>query len=167
MNRLSGTTRIFALCVVALLAPLSGRARSADATKLEQDFAKNAIVIEASGTACYDFDVFLAITGTQQRRGLMNVKKLPEFTGMLFVYTQDDYHSMWMKNTYIPLDMVFIRSDGTIAWIARDTEPLSLRSISPEEPVQYVLELNGGVTEALQIEPGSRVLLPGDLSLSQ
>ena len=93
----------------------------------------------------------------------MFVRDLPErFTGMLFVYDRTRYRrSMWMKNTYIPLDMLFIRRDGVISSIIENTEPLSLTSRSSEEPVTYVLELGGGVTAALGISAGDRVLWSG------
>ena len=127
---------------------------------LGRAFSRDSIVIEASGSACYDFHVYLALTPEQQRRGLMHVRRLPGFTGMLFVYGSDDMRSMWMKNTYIPLDILFIRSDGSVESIARMTEPLSLQSITSGEPVRYVLELNGGVADELGIDSGSTVHLP-------
>jgi hypothetical protein len=67
---------------------------------------------------------------------------------------------MWMKNTLIPLDILFIRGDGSVASIARMTEPQSLRSIASDEPVKYVLELNGGVADELGIDSDSVVYLP-------
>ena len=78
---------------------------------------------------------------------------------MLFIHGRDDLHSMWMKNTWIPLDMLFVRADGSVASIERDTEPQSLRSIGATEPVRYVLELNAGVTDALSIGEGSYLVL--------
>lgn len=129
---------------------------------LESAFSSTSIVMQtsASGSACYHFDVYLALTPEQQRRGLMHVRRLPRFTGMLFVYRNDDIHSMWMKNTLIPLDILFIRSDGSVSSIAPMTEPLSLRSIASNEPVRYVLELNGGIAEGLGIDTDSVVYLP-------
>lgn len=160
--------RIGALLVGGVLSlPVATRAQSSEEKALDDAFARNSIIIEASEAACYDFDVYLALTDTQQRRGLMHVRRLPRSSGMLFVYADSGQHSMWMKNTYLPLDILFIRGDGTIATIARQTEPLSLRSIASTEPVRYVLELNAGVTEALRIDTQSRILLPGDLSMSQ
>ena len=141
---------------------LSGQ--SVTDARLDDIFNSGSLVIEASGTACYEFDVYLALTPEQQRRGLMHVKRLPEFTGMLFVYRSENLRSMWMKNTFIPLDMLFIRGDGTISSIAEMTEPLSLQTISSDEPVTYVLELNGGVTAELGIDTDSVVYLPGDLA---
>jgi len=130
-----------------------------DADELSSAFESGTIIIEAEKDACYRFDVYLATSREQQIRGLMHVRQLPEFTGMLFSYSQPNLHSMWMKNTYISLDILFIRGDGTISNIAADTEPLSLKSISSAEPVSYVLELNAGVTSRLQIGTHSLVHL--------
>ncbi len=127
---------------------------------MDRAFGRDSIVIETSGSACYEFDVYLALTPEQQRRGLMHVRRLPQFTGMLFVYGGDDVRSMWMKNTYIPLDILFIRSDGSVESVAQMTEPLSLRSIASGEAVRYVLELNGGIAEKLGINSSSTVYLP-------
>ena len=88
----------------------------------------------------------------------MRVRSLPASTGMLFVYTAEDYHSMWMKNTFIPLDILFATSDGSVSSIARNTVPQSLESIRSTEPVMFVLELNAGITKLLAIEPGSRLI---------
>ncbi|MDX1515350.1 MAG: DUF192 domain-containing protein [Woeseiaceae bacterium] len=116
------------------------------------------LIVNASLHACYRFDVWLATERTQQIRGLMHVRDMPATSGMLFVYEDPDVYSMWMKNTYIPLDIAFARADGTIANIVRDTEPLSLASIASTEPVTYVLELNAGVTGRLSIDENSRLL---------
>ena len=87
----------------------------------------------------------------------MFVRALPERSGMLFIYDENDIHTMWMKNTYISLDLVFIRGDGTVASIIRDAQPLSLQTLSSTEPVSYVLELNAGVTRRYNIGRGSRI----------
>lgn len=128
-------------------------------TDLAAAFGSTSIVIVANLHACHSFEVFIAETDVQRQRGLMFVRELPPQSGMLFVYHDTAVHSMWMKNTYIPLDMLFIRSDGTVSSVARNTEPLSLRSIGAIEPVTFVLELNAGVTERLFIDSGSRLIL--------
>ncbi len=87
------------------------------ADELDDAFDRDVLVIVGSSHTCYLFDIYLAVTTVQTRRGLMHVRKMPETTGMLFVYEEDDYHSMYMKNTLIPLDMLYIRADGTIATI--------------------------------------------------
>ena len=124
---------------------------------LDAAFEKDVLIIHASNHACYRFDIYIAATTEQRNRGLMFVRSLPETTGMLFLYDFDAYLSMWMKNTYIPLDILFVRADGTVSSIAHETEPLSLRSIAALEPVRYVLELNAGVAEKLFIDQYSRL----------
>lgn len=125
---------------------------------LDAAFAKDVLVIEASAHACYRFDIYLAVEREQTRRGLMFVRDLPLMTGMLFVYDSDSYYSMWMKNTLIPLDMVFVLSDGRVSSIIQNTEPQSLTSQGAIEPVRYVLELNAGVTERFSIDTDSRLI---------
>ena len=128
--------------------------------ELASAFDQGSIIIEASENACYRFDVYLATSREQHLRGLMHVRELPEFSGMLFIYGAPSTQSMWMKNTYISLDILFIRADGTIANIETDTEPLSLSSIRSLGPVSYVLELNAGTATRLHIDDNSRVHFP-------
>ena len=125
---------------------------------LDDAFERDVLIIEASLHACYRFDVWLAVDRSQQLRGLMHVREMPQTTGMLFVYDTADHHSMWMKNTYISLDIAFARSDGSISNVVTGTEPLSLKSISSTGAVSYVLELNAGVAERLSINEQSRLL---------
>jgi len=108
------------------------------------------------------FDVYLAKTDEQWRRGLMFVRTMPERTGMLFIYDDEDIRSMWMKNTYIPLDIVFALSDGTISSVIKDAVPLSLKSLASREPAKYVLELNAGTARRLGIGQDSRILWSGE-----
>ena len=143
--------------LAAIAAVTSGTAIAEES--LDQVFAREVLIIEASEHACYRFDLYLAVNTAQQRRGLMHVRQLPEWSGMLFVYRDPGMHSMWMKNTYIPLDMLFIRGDGSVASVATDTEPLSLESIGSTEPVNFVLELNAGVSRKLHIDAGSKLIL--------
>jgi uncharacterized membrane protein (UPF0127 family) len=150
------TVRIIAiLCLSFLLS-----AQSSEDGDLDAAFAKDVLVIAASEHACYVFDVYLAMTPQQRTRGLMFVRHMPQFTGMLFVYPRASVLSIWMKNTYIPLDILFIRADGSIANIWTHTEPLSLASLRSIEPLNYALELNAGVTERLGIDTDSHVYLP-------
>lgn len=108
------------------------------------------------------FDVYLAKTDKQRRRGLMFVRNMPESTGMLFLYDQEDIHSMWMKNTYISLDIIFALGDGSISSVTPDTVPLSLASLASREPVQYVLELNAGAARRFGIGQSSRIIWNDD-----
>lgn len=128
---------------------------------LDAAFERETLVIRASEYACHRFDIWVARSRPQQTRGLMFVRDLPEGTGMLFVYADAGPRAMWMKNTYITLDIVFIRGDGVVSSIIRDTEPLSLRSLRSVEPVTYVLELGGGVTDALSINSEDQIYWSG------
>jgi len=121
-------------------------------------FTQTRAIIETSGRSCLMLEIYLADSAEQHRQGLMFIDQMDEFEGMLFRYDQVAMIHMWMKNTHIPLDMVFIRGDGEIAGIARQTTPMSTKRISSPEPVPLVLELNGGMTERWRIEPGNRLL---------
>ena len=146
-------SRILITLLIAVF--LSGQ--SYTVADLDADFERDVLVISASEHACYRFDVWLALTNSQFARGLMHVRNLPDNAGMLFVYSQPDGRSMWMKNTYIPLDILFIRNNGTVSSVARHTEPLSLRSIASVEPVTLVLELNAGTADRLKIGPDNQI----------
>ena len=124
---------------------------------LEESFQSDVLVIVARD-ACFRFDIYLAVSPQQQRRGLMFVRDLPERTGMLFVYTDERYRSMWMKNTYISLDMVFARRDGSVTNIVEGTVPLSEESVTSSEPATFVLELNAGTARRLSIDEDSRLV---------
>ena len=145
-----------AMATLLLTLLLSGQSYSVD--DLDADFPADTIVISASEYGCYRFKVWVAVTNQEHSRGLMHVRDLPTDAGMLFVYRNPGRRSMWMKNTYIPLDILFIRHDGTVSSIISNTEPLSLRSISSIEPVTYVLELNAGTTEQLAIAANNQVI---------
>ena len=103
-------------------------------------------------------NAYLADTPTKRTQGLMHVADLPENEGMLFVFRSSRYVSMWMKNTVISLDIVFIKADGTIAHIHQDAKPLSLQSISSRNRVKWVLELKAGVAEKLSLRPGDKLV---------
>lgn len=83
--------------------------------------------------------------------------RLAADAGMLFDFHNDDFRAFWMKNTPLPLDMVFIRADGTISSISSNAKPMSEEPITSHEPVRAVLEINGGRAAALDIQPGERV----------
>ena len=85
---------------------------------------------------------------------------LPDDRGMLFDFGKDEVVQMWMKNTYIPLDMVFVGRDGRVVSIAADTEPLSERTISSGGPVTGVIELNAGAAAKMGLKVGDQVRHP-------
>jgi uncharacterized protein len=127
------------------------------ATVHAQSFEPLAIV---SGTSKHAFQVEVAKNDADRAQGLMYRRNMAPDHGMLFDFARVQPISMWMQNTYIPLDMLFIRPDGTIARIAENAEPLSTRTIPSGEPVLAVLELNGGTAARLRLKPGDRVEHP-------
>lgn len=112
-------------------------------------------LVTASGVVT--LDVELADTPARQALGLMYRTSLPERYGMLFTNDPPRESSMWMRNTYIPLDMVFIRADGTVHRIAEMTEPHSEEVISSNGPVAAVLEIAGGSARKLGLKAGDKV----------
>jgi uncharacterized protein len=141
---------ILAMAAAAyLVAPLPA-ARGAEQQTLEI----------ASKTGVHVFSVELAVTDEERERGLMFRRSVPELTGMLFDFKRDQEVSMWMKNTYVSLDMIFIQSDGRIRRIAENTEKESLKIIPSGGPVRAVLEVAAGTARKLGIEPGDRIASP-------
>jgi uncharacterized membrane protein (UPF0127 family) len=115
------------------------------------------VVEIATRTGVHVFSVELAATDADRARGLMYRQQLPEEHGMLFDFEREEPVAMWMHDTYIPLDMIFIRGDGRILRIAERTEPLSDRIIPSGGPVRAVLEVAGGTAKKLGIAPGDRI----------
>ena len=103
------------------------------------------------------FSVEMATTEEEKKTGLMYRKELPDGKGMLFDFNPEQEISMWMKNTYVSLDMIFIRADGRILRIAENTEPLSTKIISSRGPARAVLEVVAGTAQKYGIRPGDRV----------
>jgi uncharacterized protein len=118
------------------------------------------LTIVSQGGARHAFSVEVARNDADRAQGLMFRRSMPADRGMLFDFGKVQPISMWMQNTYIALDMLFIRSDGAIARIAENAEPLSTRTIPSGEPVLAVLELNGGTARRLGIKAGDRVEHP-------
>nr|WP_245926807.1 DUF192 domain-containing protein [Breoghania corrubedonensis] len=105
----------------------------------------------------HDFRVEVVATPADRARGLMYRKSVPDGTGMLFDFQYQQPVSFWMKNTYVSLDMIFIRENGAIARIAQDTTPLSEKVVPSGVPVRYVLEVVSGTAKRLGIQPGDKV----------
>lgn len=155
--------RAFFLTMTLLLAGCTPQATSetgqpGPVPDLDEHFELGDLTVVSDDGAAHEFRVYLATESAQQRRGLMFVRELPPDAGMLFVYEDEDIHSMWMKNTYIPLDMVFARADGTVSNVISDTVPQTLQSHSSTEPVRFVLELNAGTARRLGIGARSRLI---------
>jgi uncharacterized protein len=122
-------------------------------------FEESALTIDADDDS-FEFQVEMAVSPAQRSQGLMFRESLDEDRGMLFDFGRPQVASMWMRNTYVPLDMLFIDAAGRITQIAANTQPLSDTVVASREPVRAVLELRGGVSAKLGIEPGHRVIHP-------
>jgi hypothetical protein len=120
-------------------------------------FDHDRLTIESSAGR-FEFQVEVATTPEQRAYGLMFRESLADDHGMLFDFGHPQPVAMWMRNTYIPLDMLFIRADGRIGRIVQQAHPLSDAVLASGAPVRAVLELRGGVTAELGIEPGDRVV---------
>jgi uncharacterized protein len=122
-------------------------------------FEESALTVDAADGR-FEFTVEMAVSPAQRSQGLMFRESLAEDRGMLFDFGRPQRATMWMRNTYLPLDMLFIDAHGRITQIAANTEPLSDAVIASREPVRAVLELRGGLSAKLGIEPGDRVIHP-------
>jgi uncharacterized membrane protein (UPF0127 family) len=117
-------------------------------------------LVDADGKAIW-IEVEVAASRAMRTRGMMWRVALAEGKGMLFLFKNQEPLSFWMRNTLIPLDMVFIDSSLRIAGIVENAEPRTLTSRSPSKPSQFVLELPGGYTKKMRIKAGSAVELEG------
>ena len=149
--------RIASLALLLLLA--SGGSARLHAQQAPEDLARfpQSELAVKSGKQLHKFRIWLADTSSRKQQGLMFVRDLPADRGMLFVNDQPYIASMWMKNTYLPLDMLFIDAKGRVVHIAAQTKPHSLDTISSNEPVTMVLELRGGEAGKREIAVGDRV----------
>ncbi len=152
---------LYALAFLLLIPADGAFGGMASALRLAQSaaFPRAELVIASRGGE-YRFDIEVARTPAQHAQGLMFRTRLAPDAGMLFVYPSEREVRMWMKNTLIPLDMLFIAGDGRISRIAPRTTPLSETIIASGGPVRAVLELAGGSAAALGIEPGDIVRSP-------
>ena len=105
-----------------------------------------------------NFNVEIADTESSREEGLMYRPALAADAGMLFDFKSTKPVYFWMKNTYVPLDMIFIRADGTVAHIAAGATPLSEKTISSEGPVRFVLEVNAGTAARIGLKVGDKVV---------
>ncbi len=136
--------------------PLADRAFAQSQGRLVS-FDRDQLIIETAAGGRHVFDVELAVSPEQKAQGLMFRRSMAATAGMLFLYERPEQRAMWMKNTLIPLDMLFIDQAGVIVRIQERTVPLSLRVIPSGQAVTAVLELNAGTSARLSIEPGDRV----------
>ena len=151
--------RVLLLIVIALTWTC-GDSRAEGARRDIVTFSRSNLELIGQDGRRHAFTVEIATSEAQLAQGLMFRKSLAPDSGMLFDFGQVRAISMWMKNTLIPLDMLFLGADGRILGIAERTVPGSLAVIESPGPVRGVLEVNGGTASRLGLVPGDRVLHP-------
>lgn len=135
-------------------------AAESDAQRLDGIFPKSTLTIATPDARLHPFNVWVAADDAHRQLGLMHVKEMSDDAGMLFVYPQTQPIAMWMKNTILALDMLFVAADGRIANVVENTTPQSLKTIESKGPVLGVIELKAGTAKRLHITAGARVAHP-------
>src|SRR5262249_12005817 len=158
MTRIAASLRrpISLLAVLALLVAVACQAQEEidEGHLMDLDSFPKAKLEIHSGKETHSFDIWIAETPRQQQQGLSFVRHLAADRGMLFVAKEPRVFDMWMKNTYIPLDMVFVGADGRISSIEANTTPHSLSIVSSKVPVGAIVELKGGEAGRLALHAG-------------
>ncbi len=114
------------------------------------------ITIQTS-SGSHEFTVEWAVTAEETQRGLMFREQMDADHGMVFDFKDEAPRSFWMRNTILPLDMIFIKADGTVYRIAEDTVPFSDAAVPSGGPVRYVLEVNAGTSDRISLDPGDHI----------
>ena len=153
-------TAVLLLCAGCALAD----AQQTDAAALDQDFPQSSLQITGTDAKLHTFRVWVADNEPRRNRGLMFVKHMDANAGMLFIYSRPQQVAMWMKNTDLPLDMLFVAASGRVLRIAANTTPQSLDTIESGGEVLAVIELNAGIAAKLGIRAGAQVIHPAFLT---
>lgn len=154
---------LFVIVSYSYVSSVSKNARAKRATEqyLSEDkrpgYSMGKLIIRTADGREINYTIEIADDYLKRAYGLMHVKTMPEDRGMLFIFDSEQVREFWMKNTHIPLDILYVSSDLTIKHIAKNTVPHSLEMINSIYPAKYVLELNAGATEKHNIKPGDKI----------
>ena len=160
MMRIPTFAAAAAAVLCTLLSSVQGVAASTAAQQLDRLFERSTLQIATPDARLHKIDVWVADDEQRRARGLMFVEQLDDDAGMLFIYPQAQPISMWMKNTPLSLDMLFVTADGRVHHIVESTKPMSLDTISSDGIVMAVIELKAGSAARMKIRPGARVIHP-------
>ena len=147
------------LCAVLLWSG-SAAAANTDEQQLDKAFTRSTLKIATADAQLHQIAVWIADNDARRMRGLMFVEHMADDAGMLFIYPQPQPISMWMKNTRLSLDMLFVGANGRVESIAENTKPMSTDTISSKGDVLAVIELKAGTAARLKIRPGAQVIHP-------
>lgn len=145
-----------ALATAVLAVPVAAATATASTAVAQSGLATRALVIETA-IGKHRYTVEVAATPQQQETGMMYRRSMPADHGMIFPFAAPQVLTFWMENTWLPLDLVFIASDGKVVSIAADAKPMSRDIISSGAPASAVLELNAGEAKRIGLRPGDRV----------
>ncbi|MBO9098672.1 MULTISPECIES: DUF192 domain-containing protein [unclassified Rhizobium] len=148
---------------LALFLAFSGHAATADAAdvvKQAPHFASETLTITGKTGTAHTFTVEVAVSGPQREYGLMFRRQMAADHGMLFDFDKAQHVQMWMENTVLPLDMLFVDTAGGVTHIVENAVPYSQTIIDSGGPVKYVIELNGGIVKKLGLAVGDKVSSP-------
>ena len=150
------------IIAIAVTAPITSHAGNwwQKLTGQKQILTTETIFIETQDDRRFQFEVEIAATEKEKSRGLMNRESLGINNGMLFLFGEEQNLAFWMKNTLIPLDMLFVTKDGTIHHIHSNARPLDETLITSPKPAAAVLEINGGQADKWDIKAGDKILSP-------
>jgi len=149
-----------ATCSLWLLLPAAGRCADDTAAMPLDSFPTETIAVETRSARRHTFTAWRAETPAQREQGLMYVKSMGDEQAMIFVYAPAQHVAMWMKNTLLPLDMLFVDDRGCVVTVKEHATPGSLDTIDAPGPVALVVELNGGTAAGRDIRVGDRVVRP-------
>src|SRR5262249_16204002 len=135
-----------------------------DAQQLDKLFERSTLQIATDDSQLHTFKIWVADNNERRQRGLMFVTKLDADAGMLFIYDRPQEISMWMKNTKIPLAILFVAGKGRVMRVVANTEPESLKTIDSGSEVVGVVELNAGAAAKLHIKAGAKIIHPAFVS---
>ncbi|NCO03143.1 MAG: DUF192 domain-containing protein [Alphaproteobacteria bacterium] len=151
---------IFLLLVLLAIVSACKEEKQATSNNVRANKDTYSVIIQTSLGNMHHFDIELALTQEQQAHGLMNRTQLDDDKGMLFYFGEEREQAFWMKNTLIPLDMIFIKHNGRIHHIHENAIPKDLTPVKSMGSVAGVLEINGGLSRQLGIEPGDTIKHP-------
>ena len=152
------STRLKKLLIFLLITPSFMVTADNLALNELESWDKSIIKISSSGDKIHKLYVYIADSNYKRKKGLMYIENLPINHGMLFEFDSPRIASMWMKNTHISLDILFIDENQTIIKIHNEAKPFNLKSVQSNIKVKWVLEINGGLAKALNIKKGASIL---------
>lgn len=158
MKRIHSLVTLTLALLGVTLSALGAPTGSVDARQLDRLFNRSTLQIATPDARLHTLNIWIADNDARRARGLMFVEQLDDDAGMLFIYPEPQPIAMWMKNTHIPLDMVFVRSDGRVSRVVANTKPMSTDTIQSQELVLAVIELKAGSAARMKIGPGAQVL---------